>query len=125
MRRSTPGMGEAFHSSEAACTTTRFVKSALRFMALVSRAHLDSNRYALCILSGCPLSEDRNQPDQGPGFFQDMRQLTMDRSWTHGRADPSLAGRRAGPTRPDSYNALTISSVIFLASPNNIMVLSR
>jgi hypothetical protein len=34
MRRSTPGMGEAFQSSVAACTATRFVKSALRFMPL-------------------------------------------------------------------------------------------
>src|SRR5947208_2088196 len=34
MRRSTPGMGDAFQSSVAACTTARFVKSALRFMVL-------------------------------------------------------------------------------------------
>src|SRR5262245_61188524 len=34
IRRSTPGIGEAVHSSAAAWTTARFVKSALRFMGL-------------------------------------------------------------------------------------------
>ena len=34
MRRSTPGMGEAFQSSAAACTAIRLVKSALRLAVL-------------------------------------------------------------------------------------------
>src|SRR5580704_11462301 len=34
MRRSTPGMGEAFQSSAAACTATRLAKSALRLAVL-------------------------------------------------------------------------------------------
>src|SRR5271166_5802435 len=34
MRRSTPGMGEAFQSSVAACTAARRVKSALRLVVL-------------------------------------------------------------------------------------------
>src|SRR6185436_11175819 len=37
MRRSTPGIGEAFQSSLAACTTARLLKSAFSCMAVVFR----------------------------------------------------------------------------------------